>query len=470
MKRNKKLTFYVLLIIIILNIEMSKNNRMLGDYIRRGGRENWTKSSMNNKHHDVCNCKLKKQRRSFKFINFQKDKKRNYRNNERLHSQTQFCDGLFSRGAEKEDDNDDDSKYFFTPSNNTSGISTNYTKQKNCRYTFLFSAHRGLYINSAQRMNSAHKFYTSKFVNFVTVEKKGSILDHLKRYKCVIYLGKKNCVQGNVRRSSFSLLALSNGRNAIITPVTHMDSTADRNSAPGVFLNDQGISYTHCGLKKRRKEEKIGHSPVSIYRHCNSTTECRRKVIGGDSSDNAVGSSVEIAIKRGKGVREKKRFFSEESKRSMKLKLRNLMRKKWKDPEFRKKMLKSFKKRGIEHNQKISEAVKNKWKNDLNYKQKTLEGQRKYFMRRYKNKKLSAISEKTREKISKAMKQYWANKNKFKKAQVNNLQHLQKKKKKHKKVWEDIYSLILNQKVGDLGSYQSSLHHNLSINLQAALS
>ncbi|EDL44926.1 hypothetical protein PVIIG_02808 [Plasmodium vivax India VII] len=132
-------------------------------------------------------------------------------------------------------------------------------------------------------------------------------------------------------------------------------------------------------------------------------------------------------------------------------------------------MMKSFKKRGLEHNKKISEAVKNKWQNDVNYKKKTLDGQRRYFIRRYKNKKIAAISDKTREKISKAMKQYWVNKNKFAKTQVNNLQHIQKRKKKHKKVWEDIYSLILNQKVGDFGGYQSSLHHNLSINLQAAL-
>ncbi|CRG99326.1 conserved Plasmodium protein, unknown function [Plasmodium relictum] len=164
--------------------------------------------------------------------------------------------------------------------------------------------------------------------------------------------------------------------------------------------------------------------------------------------------------------KKKKRILSEESKKNMREKLKSIMREKWKNSEFRKKMINSFRKRGIEHNKKISEAVKNKWKYDENYKLKTLEGQRKYFMRR-KNANVRSTSEDTKNKISKAMKQYWQNKNKYKKSELNNLQSIIKKKKKHKKVWENIYSIILNQKSDDFNNYHT--FHNLSVNLQAAL-
>ncbi|CDU17519.1 conserved Plasmodium protein, unknown function [Plasmodium yoelii] len=160
-----------------------------------------------------------------------------------------------------------------------------------------------------------------------------------------------------------------------------------------------------------------------------------------------------------------KRVLSEESKKSMKEKLRSIMIKKWKDADFRKKMIKSFKKRGAHHNKKISDTIKNKWKNDKDYKLKTLEGQRKYFIKKCKNN--NAISSKTREKISRSMKLYWQNKNKYKPSQPNNLQSIIKKKKQ-KKVWENIYSIILNKNVNDFNNYQT-FHHNLSINLQAAL-
>ncbi|SCM21004.1 conserved Plasmodium protein, unknown function [Plasmodium berghei] len=160
-----------------------------------------------------------------------------------------------------------------------------------------------------------------------------------------------------------------------------------------------------------------------------------------------------------------KRVLSEESKKRMKEKLRSIMIKKWKDVDFRKKMIKSFKKRGAHHNKKISDTIKNKWKNDKDYKLKTLEGQRKYFIKKCKNN--NAISSKTREKISRSMKLYWQNKNKYKASQPNNLQSIIKKKKQ-KKVWENIYSIILNKNVNDFNNYQT-FHHNLSINLQAAL-
>ncbi|SOV14013.1 conserved Plasmodium protein, unknown function [Plasmodium gaboni] len=164
----------------------------------------------------------------------------------------------------------------------------------------------------------------------------------------------------------------------------------------------------------------------------------------------------------------KKRIFSEESKRRMKEKLRLIMKKKWKNNEFRKKMIKSFRKRSMDHNKKISDTVKNKWKYDKEYKLKTLEGQRKYFLKKSKSKKFNSPSQETRSKISKSMKQYWLNKNKYTKSDMNNLQSLVMKKKKHKKVWENIYSIILNQKIDDITNYQT-FHHNLSVNLQAAL-
>ncbi|KEG03000.1 conserved Plasmodium protein, unknown function [Plasmodium vinckei vinckei] len=160
-----------------------------------------------------------------------------------------------------------------------------------------------------------------------------------------------------------------------------------------------------------------------------------------------------------------KRVLSEESKKSMKEKLRSIMIKKWKDADFRKKMIKSFKKRGAHHNKKISDSIKNKWKNDKDYKLKTLEGQRKYFIKKCKNN--NAVSSKTREKISRSMKLYWQSKNKYRASQPNNLQSIVKKKKQ-KKVWENIYSIILNKNVNDFNNYQT-FHHNLSINLQAAL-
>ncbi|SCN59523.1 conserved Plasmodium protein, unknown function [Plasmodium chabaudi adami] len=160
-----------------------------------------------------------------------------------------------------------------------------------------------------------------------------------------------------------------------------------------------------------------------------------------------------------------KRVLSEESKKSMKEKLRSIMIKKWKDADFRKKMIKSFKKRGAHHNKKISDTIKNKWKNDKDYKLKTLEGQRKYFIKKCKSN--NAVSNKTREKISRSMKLYWQSKNKYKGSQPSNSQSIVKKKKQ-KKVWENIYSIILNKNVNDFNNYQT-FHHNLSINLQAAL-
>ncbi|SPJ10191.1 conserved Plasmodium protein, unknown function [Plasmodium sp. DRC-Itaito] len=166
--------------------------------------------------------------------------------------------------------------------------------------------------------------------------------------------------------------------------------------------------------------------------------------------------------------KKKKRFFSEESKKRMKEKLRLIMRTKWKNHEFRKKMIKSFRKRSMDHNKKISDTVKNKWKYDKEYKLKTLEGQRKYFLKKRKSKKFNSPSQETRNKISKSMKQYWLNKNKYTKSDMNNLQSLVIKKKKHKKVWENIYSIILNQKIDDITNYQT-FHNNLSVNLQAAL-
>lgn len=161
-----------------------------------------------------------------------------------------------------------------------------------------------------------------------------------------------------------------------------------------------------------------------------------------------------------------KRKLSEKSLKSMKEKLKKIMKEKWKNPEFRNKMTEAIRKRNRGHNKKISETIKKKWKYDENYKKKTLDGQRKYILDR-KNKNANKVSEETKSKISKAMKLYWMSRIKFKKKEIiKSSSSILKKRKRHKKLWEDIYSIILNQKNDDnINNYQ--ILHNLSVNLDA---
>ncbi|CAD2106434.1 hypothetical protein YYG_01011 [Plasmodium vinckei petteri] len=216
----------------------------------------------------------------------------------------------------------------------------------------------------------------------------------------------------------------------------------------------------------------INVSPdFSSHIETDRTREICIKPVENNTPDRLKSNDDDQKIKTNKNEKNKKkqnstkRVLSEESKKSMKEKLRSIMIKKWKDADFRKKMIKSFKKRGAHHNKKISDTIKNKWKNDKDYKLKTLEGQRKYFIKKCKNN--NAVSNKTREKISRSMKLYWQSRNRYKASQPNNSQSIVKKKKQ-KKVWENIYSIILNKNVNDFNNYQT-FHHNLSINLQAAL-
>lgn len=394
---------------------------------------------------------------------------------------------------------EDSRKSGFTSLQKRSGGTLIFPMRGAIRCSFLFNKCDGFCGNYARRVSRAQKNYTSEGGNFVALEKVELLSPDLVRYKYAPPWGEASTGRGDtakgqigwgdIRRRDFSLPALPRGGAAVVSspevdPTSTIASISDAPPTRGNF-------YTPCVVGKRGTDDAGGPPRSAAYGSALRTTECGSWVgsppevcsRGGaqsaaqSASPSATPSTApstaqdaaQSTAQPSEGRTKKKRVLSEEAKRSMREKLRAIMRSKWREPEFRKKMMKSFKKRGLEHNKKISEAVKNKWQNDVNYKKKTLDGQRRYFIRRYKNKKIAAISDKTREKISKAMKQYWVNKNKFAKTQVNNLQHIQKRKKKHKKVWEDIYSLILNQKVGDFGGYQSSLHHNLSINLQAAL-
>ncbi|KJP89392.1 hypothetical protein AK88_00835 [Plasmodium fragile] len=469
MKGNGKIAFCALLLFTVLNIQARKSNRPLEGTTLRGAENNWRNRNMNPNHPCTCNCKLKTRNGSFKFINFTESRKPNYVNNAG-HSSTMQPPGRPSRDMW----NKDFHKSGFTSLQKRSRVTLSLSVQSASRCSFLFNKIDGFFGNYERRMSSTHENCTSEGSNFVEYEKVESLSPDLVRCKNAspwgeAITGKRQTECGNIRRRGFALSALPRGGTALVSsPAVEPTSTiASISDAPP----SRGHLYKPSVLDKRSTDDASGPPRSAAYGSAMRTAECA----------NWIKSPPEVCMKSGakcaseptaqpaEGRKKKKRVLSEEAKRSMREKLGAIMRSKWKDPEFRKRMMKSFKKRGLEHNKKISEAVKNKWKNDMNYKQKTLDGQRRYFIRRYKNKKIVAISDKTREKISKAMKQYWMNKNKFSKTQVNSLQHMQKRKKKHKKVWEDIYSLILNQKVGDFGGYQSSLHHNLSINLQAAL-
>ncbi|ANQ07582.1 Uncharacterized protein PCOAH_00018040 [Plasmodium coatneyi] len=485
MKGNGKIAFCALLLFTVFNIQARKSNRLLEDTTLRGATNNWRNRNINPNHPCTCNCKLITRKGSFKFINFRESRKPNCVTNAG-HPSTVHLSARPSRDMW----NKDSHKSGLTSLQKRSGVTLSLSMRGAIRYSFLFNKLDGFSGNYERRMNSAQKICTSEGGNCVASEKVELLSLDLFRYKYAlpwdeVSTGKGHTECGNIRRRSFSLSALPRGGATVVSsPEVDATSTiASLSDAPPT----RGKFYTPCVVDKRGTEDVSGPPRSASYGSPIRTTECASWVestpdvcsksgtkIGMKSGAESVAESVTQSVTKSaaepsEGGTKKKRVLSEEAKQSMREKLRAIMRKKWKDPEFRKKMMKAFKKRGLEHNKKISETVKNKWKNDMNYKQKTLDGQRRYFIRRYKNKKLVAISDKTREKISKAMKQYWVNKNKFAKTQVNNLQHIQKKKKKHKKVWEDIYSLILNQKVGDFGGYQSSLHHNLSINLQAAL-
>ncbi|CAA9987386.1 conserved Plasmodium protein, unknown function [Plasmodium knowlesi strain H] len=489
MKGNGKIAFCALLLFTVFNIEARKSNKILEDTTLRGAANNWKNRNTNPNHACTCKCTLKTRNGSFKFINFRKSRKTNYVNNAGHPSIMQ----LPARPS-REIWNEDSHKSGFTSLQKRNGVTLGLSMRGATRCSFLFNKLDSFCGNYERRMNSSQKNCTSEGCNIVASEKVDLMSLDLFRYKYALPLdevstGGGHSGWGNIKRRAFSLSALPPGGAAVVSspavdPTTTITSTSNAPLAQGNF-------YAPCVIDKRGIDDVSGPPRRTTYGSPIRTTECGSWVqsppevcrnngakigmkSGGQpvfepATKSSTKTDSELTDEPSEGRGKKKRVLSEEAKQSMREKLRVIMRNKWKDPEFRKRMMKSFKKRGLEHKKKISETVKNKWKNDMNYKQKTLDGQRRYFIKRYKNQKVVAISEKTREKISKAMKQYWVNKNKFAKTQVNNLQHIQKRKKKHKKVWEDIYSLILNQKVGDFGGYQSSLHHNLSINLQAAL-
>ncbi|EUD67941.1 hypothetical protein C922_01553 [Plasmodium inui San Antonio 1] len=478
MKGNGKIAFCALLLFTIFNIQARRSSRLLEGTTLRSAENNWNRRDMNPNHPCACNCKLKARNGSFKFINFGESRKTNYMKNVG-HPSTMHLPARFSRHMP----NKDSHKSGFPSLQKRSGLTLSLSMRGAMRCSFLFNRPDVFRWNYERRLNSAQKNCTSEGGNFVAPQKVESLPPHPVRYKYAPPWGQASTGTeytgwGNITTRDFSLSALPRGGAALVSsPTVDPTSTiASISEVPHVG----GNLYTPSVVDQRGTDDTSDPPRSATYGSPLRTTEgcswveapadvCNRSgaKIGKRSGAQSV---TESATQPSEGGRKRKPVLSEEAKRNMREKLAAIMRSKWRDPEFRKKMMRSFKKRGLEHNKKISEAVKNKWKNDMNYKQKTLDGQRRYFIRRYKNKEILPISDKTREKISKAMKQYWANRNKFAKTKINNLQHVQKRKKKHKKVWEDIYSLILNQKVGDFGGYQSSLHHNLSINLQAALS
>ncbi|KAI4839355.1 hypothetical protein MKS88_001904 [Plasmodium brasilianum] len=310
--------------------------------------------------------------------------------------------------------------------------------------------------------------------NFLTTAmKRSKILKHGKRNKYMYYF-----VLNKLNRNLVINARNNKTINKICKENIPIFMTENKLSLHNAFSNKNG----HILHKTNRAHWNYKEKCFPIFAICSDTKSSTGTayIVGNDQKYHSICNIQEKkyreihlnagAVVQGNNTKKKKkRVLSEKSKESMKEKLRIIMIQKWKDTEFRKKMIKSFKKRGIEHNKKISETLKNKWKNDKEYKLKTLEGQRKYFVNRYKNRhKTYYTSAETREKISKAMKLYWLNKNKYKQMQTHNLQSVVKKKKKHKKVWENIYSIILDQKQDDLSNYQT-FHHNLSVNLEAAL-
>ncbi|SBT33353.1 conserved Plasmodium protein, unknown function [Plasmodium ovale wallikeri] len=411
------LPFYALLIFLVFNIILSESNSPFCD-ISTGAIKYFNCYSMNSVR-CVRTNKLGKEYRNCKCKNFDTNngkKKKKFTQNEPVVRRITLCK---SKQGKKED-----IKNMLKSETNRYVIAKHGKNNKNI-YQFLL--HNNFPTSNNFHIKSPLKSYKTNVANFLLVKKDGSPLSS-NNSRHSSHWSKVDKIHWSNTRKCFSLYAMSTRDTSI------GDSTAT-----------------------------VATVTLPVERDDNNTLLRNNRNVSSVEKDNA----KECCKQEGE-TKKRKRILSEASKNSMREKLRLIMLNKWKDVEFRKKMIRSFKKRGLEHNKKISEAVKKKWQNDKDYKLKTLEGQRKYFLRRYKNSRVTFTSDETRKKISKSMKQYWMNKNKCNPPSVNNLQSLVKKKKKHKKVWENIYSLILNQKLDDFNSYQT-FHHNLSINLQAAL-
>ncbi|CRG96664.1 conserved Plasmodium protein, unknown function [Plasmodium gallinaceum] len=401
--KNNKILFFYILLILIFNINFSENK--LFDDITKC--INYLSCNFMNKiKYTSCNTSIKNFNR-FKYKDTNEDiiKKKNSNKNEIYLSKTSNHEKYKRKRM---------FKYFLRPIVNEYRIINNLYN----RNIYLLNK---IMIPLNMKYKNNHKCFLTKINHFVV----GKISDDNVINNRNVFLKKTN----------------QNGNN---WSTSHLSALSDSIVSDNSIINENNYKcYDKSGMKE---ENRIPLIENNTHIQENDINEC--------------------SLKEKKEKKGKKRILSEESKKSMREKLKSIMIEKWKNLEFRKKMISSFRKRGIEHNKKISEAVKNKWKYDENYKLKTLEGQRKYFIRR-KNTSIKSTSEETKIKISKAMKQYWLNRNKCKKSEFNNLQSLIKKKKKHKKVWENIYSLILNQKSDDFSNYNT--FHNLSINLQESL-
>ncbi|VWU50641.1 conserved protein, unknown function [Hepatocystis sp. ex Piliocolobus tephrosceles] len=297
---------------------------------------------------------------------------------------------------------------------------------------------------------------TSNITNFL-IKKKILLFFFLYNLNLLHYKNRSNYINKQIiKKKIYSLYNVSNVNDGTkkTVNVTSVIATVDSDTVAKKKLK-------HC--QKQLYQNIQTTNDKKNNNSSNNATQVNNKIYNNDHNNSNYNNLNNQKIK-------KKRILSDASRNNMKEKLRLIMINKWKNPDFRKKMMKSFKKRGIEHNKKISEAVKKKWDSDKNYKAKTLEGQRKYFIKRYRSNSTTSISNKTKEKISKSMKLYWLQKNKYKQNQNTNVQSVIKKKQKQKQIWDDIYSIILNQQMDGLNNPYQNFDHNLSINLQAALS